>query len=211
MIIPVYIRGEEWIDKVEGALVNLGEASSSARRCVERSMATGVQIQEQKTEGAGQASKRHNRALLMIGAFKLLEAVFFFLVGIGAFHLVHRDLEDEALKLAGRLRIDPDGRLVTWVLDHIDSVTSHRLKQIGFATFFYAGIRIAEGWGLVLEKVWAEYLVIGMTVAFLPWEMYEIIGHPGDWIRISILLINLGVLAYLIWWLRRMRRLKHAA
>lgn len=146
----------------------------------------------------------------MIGAFKLLEAAFFFLVGIGAFHLVHRDLEDEALKLAGRLRIDPDGRLVTWVLDHIDVVTSHRLKQIGFATFFYAGVRIAEGWGLVMEKVWAEYLVVGVTVAFLPWELYEIAHHPGDWIRIGILLINLGVLAYLIWWLRRLRRLKHA-
>ena len=171
-------------------------------------MATGVQIPEQKTHSAKHAHRRHNRGLLMIGAFKLLEAAFFFLVGIGAFHLVHKDLEDEALKLAGRLRIDPDGRLVTWVLDHVDAVTSHRLKQIGFATFFYAGVRILEGWGLVMEKVWAEYLVVGVTVAFLPWELYEIARRPGDWIRVGILLINLVVLAYLIWWLRRMRRMK---
>jgi uncharacterized membrane protein (DUF2068 family) len=123
---------------------------------------------------------------------------------------VHRDLEDEALKLAGRLRIDPDGRLVTWVLDHINVVTSHRLKQIGFATFFYAGVRIVEGWGLVMEKVWAEYLVVGVTIAFLPWELYEIARRP-DWIRVAILLINLGVLAYLIWWLRRVRQMKLGA
>ena len=173
-------------------------------------MATGVQIQEQKTAGGGQVSRKHNRTLILIGAWKLLEAVFFFLVGIGAFHLVHKDLSDEALKLAGRLRIDPDGRLVNWVLDHVDAVTSHRLRQIGFATFFYAGLRIVEGWGLVMEKTWAEWLVIGMTVAFLPWELYEIVRHPGDWIRVSILLINLAVLVYLISWLKRVRQLKRA-
>lgn len=156
---------------------------------------------------ASRTHRRHDRGLLMIGAFKLLEAVFFFLAGIGAFHLIHRDLQDEALRLAGRLRIDPDGRLVSWVLDHLDQVTSHRLRQIGFATFFYAGLRIVEGWGLLLEKTWAEYLVIAITVAFLPWELYEIARHI-DWIRIAILLINLAVLAYLIWWLQRMRRLR---
>ena len=170
-------------------------------------MAVGVQIQEQKAERTRPKRRRHNRALLMIGAFKLLEAMFFFLVGIGAFHLIHKDLGDEALNLAYRLRIDPDGRLVGWVLDHIDAVTSHRLKQIGFATFFYAGVRIAEGWGLVMEKVWAEYLVVGVTVAFLPWELYEIVRHV-DWLRICILLINLGVLAYLAWWLRKVRQMK---
>jgi uncharacterized membrane protein (DUF2068 family) len=171
-------------------------------------VATGVHIQEQ-TKSTVRTHRRHNRGLLLIGAFKLLEAGFFFLAGFGAFHLVHKDLADEALQLAGRLRIDPDGRLVTWVMDHIDSVSSHRLKQIGFATFFYAGIRIVEGWGLVLEKTWAEWLVIGVTVAFLPWELYEILRHM-DWIRVAILLINLGVLGYLIWWMKRVRRMKQA-
>ena len=159
--------------------------------------------------GRGTSAQHHDGGLLMIGAFKLLEAVFFFLVGIGAFHLVHRDLEDEALKLAGRLRIDPDGRLVTWVLDHLDRVTAHRLRQIGVATFLYAGLRVTEGIGLVLEKVWAEYLTLGVTVAFLPWELYEIVRRP-DWIRVCLLLANLAVLAYLLWWLRSMRRLRQA-
>ncbi|HXE07739.1 MAG TPA: DUF2127 domain-containing protein [Acidobacteriaceae bacterium] len=170
-------------------------------------MVAGAHIQEQEIQKTTERSRRHDRGLLLIGVWKLLEAVFFFLVGIGAFHLVHKDLADEALQVAARLRIDPDGRLVSWVMDHIDVVTSHRLRQIGFATFFYAAVRIAEGWGLVLEKTWAEWLVIGVTIAFLPWELYEIARHM-DWIRVAILLINLGVLAYLVWWMKRMRRMK---
>ncbi len=27
----------------------------------------------------------------------------------------------------------------------------------------------------MLEKLWAEYLTMGVTAAFLPWEMYEIV------------------------------------
>lgn len=158
----------------------------------------------------GHVAKHHDSGLLTIGLFKLLEAAFFFLVGIGAIHFIHRDLGDAAQRLAVRLRFDLDGRLVSWVLDHLDDITAHRLKQIGVATFFYAGLRVAEGVGLVLEKVWAEYLTVGVTTAFLPWELYEILKRP-DWIRGCLLAANLVVLAYLLWWLRRNRVAAKAA
>jgi len=150
--------------------------------------------------------KHHNKGLLAIGLFKLVEAIFFFLVGVGAIHFIHRDLGEAALALALKLRADPDGRLVGFLLDHLDAITAHRLREIGVATFFYAGIRVTEGVGLVLEKVWAEYLTVGVTVSFLPWEMYEIVKRP-DWFRVSLLVVNLIVLAYLVWWLRRSKRL----
>lgn len=152
----------------------------------------------------------HDSGLLMIGLFKLAEAVFFFLVGAGAIHFIHRDLGDAAVRLAERLRVDPDGRLVSYVIDHLDAITAQRLKQIGVATFFYAGLRVTEGIGLVLEQVWAEYLTVGVTTAFLPWEVYEIARHP-DWVRVCLLLANLIVLAYLVWWLGRSRRTATAA
>jgi uncharacterized membrane protein (DUF2068 family) len=153
----------------------------------------------------GHAARHHDSGLLMIGLFKLLEAIFFFLVGIGAIHFIHRDLGEAAQRLAERLRFDPDRRAVAWVLDHLDDVTSHRLKQIGVATFFYAGLRTTEGIGLVLEKAWAEYLTVGMTAAFLPWELYEIVRRL-DWLRVGLLVTNLAVLAYLVWWLRHNRK-----
>lgn len=155
-------------------------------------------------------ARHHDSGLLAIGLLKLAEAVFFFLVGVGAIHFIHRDLGDSALRLAERLRVDPDGRLVSWMLDHLDAITAQRLKQIGVATFFYAGLRTTEGIGLVLEKVWAEYLTVFVTMAFLPWELYEIARHP-DWVRVCLLVANLIVLAYLVWWLGRNRRVERVA
>lgn len=173
-------------------------------------MGGGIKTEARKTRLVDRLRAHHDGGLLAIGLFKLVEAVFFFLVGLGVIHYIHRDLGEAALGLAERLRMDPDGRLVPWVLDHLDRVTAHRLRQIGAATFFYAGLRVAEGIGLVLEKVWAEYLTLGVTVAFLPWELYEIARKP-DWIRVCLLLANLVVLAYLLWWLRRAGRLRPLA
>ena len=152
----------------------------------------------------GHVARHHDKGLLTIGLFKLVEAAFFFLVGVGVIHFIHRDLGDAATRLAERMRLRMDGMLVTWVLDHLDDVTAHRLKQIGFATFFYAGLRVVEGVGLVMEKVWAEYLTVGVTASFLPWELYEIVMHL-DWLRVGLLGVNLAVLVYLLWWLRRNR------
>jgi len=153
------------------------------------------------------AARHHDRGVLAIGLLKLAEAVFFFLVGVGAIHFIHHDLGDSALRLATRLRFDPDGRLVSYLLDHLDAITAQRLKQIGVATFFYAGLRVIEGVGLVMEQVWAEFLTVFVTVSFLPWEVYEIARHP-DWVRVCLLVANLFVLAYLVWLLGRNRRVK---
>ena len=40
-----------------------------------------------------------DRGLLLIGLFKLAKSVFFFFVGIGALHLLHKDLGDESCAL----------------------------------------------------------------------------------------------------------------
>jgi uncharacterized membrane protein (DUF2068 family) len=188
----------------------LGTVLLRREAAVQMPMGSGIEMEEIGTarghkDGAkGHVHKRHDKGLLAIGLFKLVEAVFFFLVGVGAIHFLHRDLGDAAQNLATKLRINQDGRVWGWVFDHLDSVTSHRLKQIGAWTFFFAGVRVAEGVGLVLEKTWAEYMTVGVTVSFLPWEMYEIVTRL-NWFRVGLFVMNLLVLAYLVWWLRRKR------
>ena len=144
----------------------------------------------------------HDRGLLLIGLFKLAKATFFFFVGVGAIHLLHKDLEDEVMRLAVKLRFDPESRFIALLLDKVDLIDAHRLRQISVATFGYSALALTEGVGLLLEKVWAEYLTLILTISFLPWELYELARKP-DWFRLSLLLINLAVLWYLVWLLRR--------
>ena len=59
--------------------------------------------------------------------------------------------------------------------------------------------------GLTLEKSWAEYLTISMTVAFLPWELWEL-AHGVSLFRVGVLITNLLVLGYLLWLLDRKKK-----
>jgi uncharacterized membrane protein (DUF2068 family) len=148
----------------------------------------------------------HDRGLLAIGLFKLVKAIFFFCIGIGAIHLLHKDLEDEVMRLALRFKFDPESRFVSLLLAKVDLIDAHRLRQISVGTFGYSALALTEGVGLLLEKVWAEYLTLILTISFLPWELYELARRP-DWFRLSLLLTNLAVLWYLVWLLRRKKLL----
>src|ERR1700722_6215626 len=157
-----------------------------------------IQTQEQGDHPAGV----HDRGLLLIGLFKLGKAIFFFCIGAGAIHLLHKDLGDEVLRLAARFKFDPESRFVSLVLGKVDLIDAHRLRQISVATFGYSALALTEGCGLLMEKVWAEYLTLFLTISFLPWELYELARKP-DWVRLSLLVINLAALAYLVWLLRK--------
>jgi uncharacterized membrane protein (DUF2068 family) len=148
------------------------------------------------------ARRHHDRGLMAIGLFKLGKAILFFFLGMGAIHLLHKDLGDEVMRIATALKFDPESKLITLLLDKVDLIDAHRLKQISFATFGYSLLALTEGIGLMLEKVWAEYLTLSLTISFLPWELFELTRH-ANWFRLSLLLINLAVLAYLVWLLRK--------
>jgi uncharacterized membrane protein (DUF2068 family) len=150
-------------------------------------------------------AKHHDGGLLAIGLFKLGKALLFFCIGVGAIHLLHKDLGDELLRLATALHRDPEGRIMTILQDKADLIDAHRLREVGFFSFGYAALALTEGIGLMLEKVWAEYLTLSLTIAFLPWELYELAREPNLF-RFSLLVINLLVLGYLVWLLQRKKQ-----
>jgi uncharacterized membrane protein (DUF2068 family) len=140
----------------------------------------------------------HDRWLITIGAFKILEGTFFVLLGFGVVRLLHRDVGDLLLRLALALRIDPESRFVNLLLDQVQLLTPHKIRLIGAGIFLKAILDFVEGIGLAMEKTWAEWLTIGLTASFLPWEIFEIVRH-FTWVKVGITLLNVLVLLYLLW------------
>ena len=157
----------------------------------------------------GEATETHAATrpggLLAIAIFKLVKSVFFFCVGLGLFHLLHQDLSDAAQRLALALHFEPEWRITTLLTEKITLLDPKKLRDFGFFAFAYSAIAMTEGVGLFLQKVWAEYLTLSLTVMFLPWELYELMRRPS-WIRLGLLVINLLVLAYLLWILDRKKK-----
>jgi uncharacterized membrane protein (DUF2068 family) len=141
---------------------------------------------------------RHDRWLIIIGTFKILEGVLFVLLGLGVVRLLHRDIGDMLLRAAMALRLDPESHFVNILLDKVQLLTPHKIRLISVGIFLKAGLDFVEGIGLALEKRWAEWLTIGLTASFLPWEIFEIAKH-FTWMKVGITLLNLLVLIYLLW------------
>ena len=141
--------------------------------------------------------KKRNRWLELIAAYKLLQAILLVSVGVGALKLLHKDIAEFLTKLAHEMRMNPEGRFVSFLLDKATLLNDHRLRQISLFLFLYAALGLLEGIGLMLEKVWAEYLTSILTASFLPLEIFELM-HRVTWFRVALLIANLAVLAYLV-------------
>ncbi len=148
---------------------------------------------------------RHNRLLVLIAIYKVLQALLFAMVGVGALHLLHKDVGDVLAQFAAALRFNPESRFVNLVLDEASFLNDPLLRRIGLVAFSYAGVSLAEGIGLYLEKAWAEYLTLVITASFLPWEIVEVF-RKLTWIRVSLLIVNVLVFLYLLRLVTKHRR-----
>lgn len=152
------------------------------------------------TKPAGKHAKEveRHRWLQLIGGLKLLKGVFFVALGFGLLRMLHRDVYLFALQVVATLHLDPDRLLIAKLLEKMTMVTDHRLKQLSVLVFLYAGLDFLEGTGLILEKRWAEYLTLILTVILLPLEVAKLIHDPNHW-TLLLLLANVLIVIYLVW------------
>jgi uncharacterized membrane protein (DUF2068 family) len=141
--------------------------------------------------------KSRNRYLLLIAVYKFLHALLFFAIGMGAHHLLHKDIADQIDLLARHLRFNPESHLVNFILDRAALLNDPLLLRIGFVAYCYATVTLIEGIGLYLEKAWGEFLTLAITASFLPWEIFEIFRRI-TWFRAGLLTINILVFFYLL-------------
>lgn len=153
----------------------------------------------------GQPEGGHARGLLLVGIFKLSKAIFFTAVGAGALQLVNRNVDDVLMRIIDTLRIDPERHLVGILLDQAGLLSDPQLRRAGMLSFLYAMVCVVEGTGLVLEKNWAEYFTVVLTAMGLPWEGYSLMEKFSPY-KVVLILINLAVLLYLLWILKKKKQ-----
>lgn len=141
--------------------------------------------------------QQHNKWLVLIATYKFILALLFIAIGVGALRLVHKDIDDVISRIGEVLRQSAESRFVNFLYDKAFLINGPMLRRIGALAFSYAGLSLAEGIGLYLEKAWGEFLTLAITASFLPWEVFEIV-HRLTWVRVGLLVINALVFLYLL-------------
>jgi uncharacterized membrane protein (DUF2068 family) len=142
--------------------------------------------------------RQHDPMLRLIGAFKLVKAA---LLVAFAISLLNAAWRDELREWAHAVGVDPEHRFAT-VLARLHGLDRPHRVEIGIAVLIYASLFALEGVGLVLRRLWAEYLTIVITTSFIPLEIYEMV-REGTLLKAIVIALNLLAVVYLLWRLRR--------
>lgn len=181
------------------APIHSTELPDERSRKIHMTVRSGSELPESMTDSNpqfDQERKKHNRWLVLIAAYKFLLAATFVAVGVGALRLMHKDIDDIISHIGDLLRFNPESRFVNFLYDRASLINDPLLRRIGALAFSYAGLSLAEGIGLYLEKAWGEYLTLAITASFLPWEIFECL-HRLTWVRVGLLVVNTLVFIYL--------------
>jgi len=146
-------------------------------------------------------TSRNGGLLRLIAFFKLLKAASLIAAGVGLLKLMHNDVAavlDHWIRVLG---LDPGSRFLEHLLARAANVSPKQMRDAGVVSLIYAGLFLVEGIGLWMLKRWAEWVTVIITGSLVPFEAYEIMRRPTA-IKIVVLLINLAVVAYLIWRIR---------
>ena len=149
-----------------------------------------------------EVSIRRDRLLPWIAAERGFRGVVLLAVGIVLVTHPHANWASEIARLAEHLGLDPKGNWIQKIIDKVSKINANQDVIFGVAAIAYAILEGAEAYGLWMRRRWGEWLtVVATSLLFIP-EIWEL-TKSATFLKVGALLVNIVVVAYLIWRLRR--------
>jgi len=136
--------------------------------------------------------------LRVVAIFEASKGVLVLLVGLGILSLVHHGAQNVGEEIVERFHLNlarRHPRILIYAATHLDN--SH-LRLLAVAALLYSTVRFIEAYGLWRMRAWAEWFAIVSGGIYLPLELYELIHHAST-VKAVILVINAGIVAYLVY------------
>lgn len=143
------------------------------------------------------ARKPHARGLHIVALFEGAKGLLVLLVGFGLLSFIHKDIHEAALRLVEHIHLNPANHYPRIFLDLTEHISDTRLWSMAAAAFMYFLVRMVEAVGLWFRKPWAEWFAIMTGGMYIPVELLEV-ARSVTWPRVTVLVVNLGVVSYLL-------------
>jgi uncharacterized membrane protein (DUF2068 family) len=140
---------------------------------------------------------RQTGGLRVVALIEGTKGVLVLLVGFEALSFLHRDIHGAVVQLVEHFHLNPASHYPRIFLDAIEQVNDTGLWLMAVAAAMYSLARIIEAVGLWLRKRWAQWFAIVSGGVYVPIELYEVV-QKATWPRLTLLIVNLGVVAYIV-------------
>ena len=148
----------------------------------------------------------------MIALFKFLKAAALIATGYGVHLLLNQDMLDRLRDWTFTLTDSLAQRLLLRALGCAEGLGTKRIHIVMAITLCYIAVVLTEGIGLWMRRAWAEWLTVIATASLIPFELWELIVRPFDrkLLVLGTLIVNVTIVCYLAWLLRRSAELNRA-
>lgn len=156
------------------------------------------------------AAVAHQKGLRTIAMLEAAKGAIVFVIGFGLLSFLGRDAEEAAEHLVNRLHLNPANHYPQIFIEAMAHVTDASLWLLAGLAALYSLIRFAEAYGLWHQRRWAEWLAALSGAVYIPVEIYEI-AHRVSLLKVGALIVNVAIVAYMVWLLTETRRLARRA
>ena len=148
--------------------------------------------------------------LRVVSVFEAAKGLLVLLTGFGVLAYIHKDLHLGAERLVRHFHLNPASRFPHIFLDLADHTTDAQLWALALSALVYSLVRFVEAYGLWHERPWAEWFAILTGGIYVPLELFEL-TRGVTWPKVTILIVNAGIVAYLSLVLYRSREKRKQA
>lgn len=115
----------------------------------------------------------------------------------GLLLLVHEDLHRLAVALVEHAHLNPAAKYPRVFIEAATHLQDSRLVLVAAGAATYSLLRFIESYGLFRERAWAEALAAASGTIYVPFEVVELVRHPG-WLSAALLAVNLAIVAVMV-------------
>ena len=134
--------------------------------------------------------------LRVVAVFEGAKGGLVLITGLGLLAFIHRDLHNAAEEIVRHLHWNPARHYPRVFLDAAAHVTDTQLLLLALSAFLYSVVRFIEAFGLWRRKQWAAWFGVLSGGIYIPVELFEV-AHRVSWAKLTVLSVNLAVVAYL--------------
>jgi uncharacterized membrane protein (DUF2068 family) len=153
------------------------------------------------------SKQSHASGLHVVALFEGAKGLLVLLVGFELLTYIHKDIHEAAMHLVKHLHLNPASHYPRIFLDLMEHIDDSKLWSMALAATMYFIVRMIEAAGLWLRKTWAEWFAVLTGGMYIPVEIYEV-AIKVTWQRVTVLVVNLGVVSYLLFVLIKEREKK---
>ena len=150
------------------------------------------------------AMRTPTAALRTVALFEACKGLLALAAASGLLALLHGDLHGLAVRLVHHLHLNPAAHYPQVFIDFAQHLQDTRLGLLAAGAAAYAALRLAEAYGLLRNRAWAEWLSATSGAIYVPFELHGLLRH-GDPLHVVLLAANLAVVAVMVWALWRRR------